>query len=71
MADMKDKAEQSETDEMDEKNEMGESKLQAFGGEYGIGRMLADEKNLEEAQKKGLYHYSEDELEHKEDRIGK
>lgn len=78
MADMKDKPERADKDEsraqMDDNREQmeenGENKLQEFGGEYGIERMLADEKDLEEARKQGLYHYSVDELEHKEDRIG-
>lgn len=43
------------------------SKAESAESEYGVGHILSkDEKAME---KPSTYHYSEDELEHKEDRI--
>ena len=53
-------------EEMQDKPNQSE---QAAGGEYGLGQILVDdEEALERAQEEGEYHYSQDELEHKEDR---
>lgn len=39
-------------------------------GQFGVQHLLApDEETLERLQKEGMYHFSQKELEHKEDRI--
>jgi len=41
-------------------------------GEFGISHVLVqNEEDIEEARKRSGYHYSHDELDHKEDHIGK
>jgi len=38
-------------------------------GEYGIEQMLSNQEALSNVRKQSSYHYSHDELQHKEDRI--
>lgn len=41
-------------------------------GEYGLQQIMSpNEADLEEVLKQSSYHYAHDELQHKEDRVGK
>lgn len=72
MADKEDlKQEEDKQTEKESELKLPMENEKAAGGEYGVSHILADEKDIEAAQKLGGYHFSADELDHKEDRIDK
>jgi hypothetical protein len=53
-----------------EQKNLEENSQQIDDGEYGVEQMLAsNQEDLDNVRKHSSYHYSHDQLQHKEDRI--